>query len=306
MYSLSYMRASSVAQAAEALAADSDAILLAGGQTLIPTLKQRLAAPSLLVDISRIEQLRGIQRYDETVVIGAMTRHFEVATSDVVRAAIPGLAELASQIGDPHVRHRGTIGGSVANNDPAADYPGACLALGATIRTDRREIAADNFFVGLFETTLDAGEILTSVSFPIPTKMAYAKFPNPASRYSLVGVCVALTMAGPRVAVTGSGMQGVFRWKEAEAALARFEANALDGLEIGPDNLSSDIHAQADYRASLISVMAKRAVQAANDRVEQQRELAARSEKSFDEGTNDGQNRDGTEDPPRDDGRRVP
>jgi carbon-monoxide dehydrogenase medium subunit len=180
-----------------------------------------------------------------------------------VRAVVPGLAELAGLIGDPHVRHRGTIGGSIANNDPAADYPGACLALGATIITDRREIDAGDFFSGLFETALEPGEILTAVSFPVPEKMAYAKFPNPASRYSMAGVCVALTAEGPRVAVTGSGQNGVFRWSDAEAALARFEIGALDGLEISADDLISDIHAQADYRASLISVMAKRALQAA-------------------------------------------
>jgi aerobic carbon-monoxide dehydrogenase medium subunit len=263
MYDFSYIKATSVAQAAKALADDADAILLAGGQTLIPTLKQRLASPSALVDISRLAELRGISQSDDGILIGSMTPHADVATSDLVRAAIPGLSELAGRIGDPHVRHRGTIGGSVANNDPAADYPGACLALGATIITDRREILADNFFVGLFETTLDPGEILTAVSFPIPVKMAYAKFPNPASRYSMVGACVALTAEGPRVAVTGSGKDGVFRWRDAEAALARFEVSALDGLEVSPYVLNSDIHAAADYRASLIAVMARNALQAA-------------------------------------------
>jgi aerobic carbon-monoxide dehydrogenase medium subunit len=263
MYDFSYVKASSVAQAAEVLADDEDAVLLAGGQTLIPTLKQRLARPSALIDISRIEDLRGIRWSGDRVTVGALTRHVEVATSDVVRARIPGLAELARLIGDPHVRHRGTIGGSIANNDPAADLPGACLALEATLITNRREIAAADFFTGLFETALEPGEILTAASFPLPQKMAYAKFRNPASRYAIVGVCVALTDAGPRVVVTGAGKDGVFRWGDAEAALMQFQVGVLDGLEMSSGDLSSDIHAQADYRASLVSVMARRALEAA-------------------------------------------
>lgn len=264
MYDFSYKRAGSVAEAEQALTTEDDVIVIAGGMTLIPTLKQRLAAPSALVDISRIAALRGVSRDGDTLVIGAMTTHFEVANSDIVRAAIPGLAHLAAHIGDPHVRHRGTIGGSVANNDPAADYPAALLALGATVTTNRRKLAAGDFFTGLFETALDEGEIVTSVSFPIPKKMAYAKFPNPASRYAMVGVCAALTADGARVAVTGAGEAGVFRWEEAEAALSTFDASVLDGLEKSPEGLNSDIHAAADYRAALIGAMTKHAVTAAN------------------------------------------
>lgn len=266
MYEFIYARAATLSDALEALAEDDDAILMAGGQTLVPTLKQRLAAPSSILDISRIDALRGISVEGDRVRIGAMTRHVEVAGSGDLRAVLPGLCELAGEIGDPHVRHRGTIGGSIANNDPAADYPGACLALGATISTDRRDLPAEEFFTGLFETALEPGEIVTAVTFPVPERMAYAKFPNPASRYALVGVCVALTADGPRVAVTGSGQEGVFRWTDAEQALARFEPGAIDGLEIDPDLLSSDIHAGADYRAGLIVVMARRAVAAALSR----------------------------------------
>lgn len=267
MYDFDYVKAASVAEAAAALAGDEDAVLIAGGQTLIPTLKQRLAAPSKVIDISRIPELTGIRREGGALVIGAMTTHAEVAGSDVVKAAIPGLAELAAHIGDPHVRHRGTIGGSVANNDPAADYPAACLALGATIVTDRRSLPAAEFFTGLFDTAREEGEIVTAVSFPVPLRMAYAKFANPASRYAMVGVCAALTAEGPRVAVTGAGDEGVFRWEEAEAALAgAFDVAALEGLEKDPGGLNADIHAQADYRAHLIGVMTRRAVAAANAR----------------------------------------
>lgn len=266
MYEFSYLKASSLAAAVEALEDDEDAVPLAGGQTLIPTLKQRLAAPSSVVDISRLEDLRGIRRDGDRLVIGAMTRHAEVAASDIVRAVIPGLAELAGLIGDQHVRHRGTIGGSIANNDPAADYPAGLLALGATIATSRRNLTAEAFFTGLFETALEPGEIVTAISIPIPAKMGYAKFPNPASRYAMVGVCAALTGDGPRLAVTGAGDAGVFRWREAEAALSGFVPAALDGLQPDTDGLISDIHAQADYRAALIAVMARRAVEAANAR----------------------------------------
>jgi|TARA_R110002126_G_scaffold86592_1_gene208983 carbon-monoxide dehydrogenase medium subunit len=266
MYEFSYNKAANLEAAVAALKEDEDAILMAGGQTLIPTLKQRLAAPSAIHDISRIEALRGITCDGGVVRIGAMMRHAEVAGSDIVHANIPGLAELAGNIGDPHVRHRGTIGGSVANNDPAADYPGACLALSATIHTDRREILAEAFFVGLFETALFEGEIVTAISFPVPLRMAYAKFPNPASRYALVGVCAALTSEGPRVAVTGCGQEGVFRWNEAEAVLENFDPDALEGLEPDANSLSADMHAQSDYRAHLAAVMARRAVTAANRR----------------------------------------
>ena len=263
MYDFNYVRVSSLKDASAQLKKAKDASVLAGGMTLIPTLKLRLAQPSDLIDLSGIKELRGIKAKGKSVVIGAMTPHAEVAASADVRKTIPALAGLAGRIGDPQVRHRGTIGGSVANNDPAADYPAACLALGATIETDRRQIAADDFFAGLFETALKKGEILTAVSFPAPEAAAYMKFPNPASRYALVGVFVAKTKAGVRVAVTGAGQGGVFRQTAMEQALGRsFTPAALDGIKIAEDGLNSDIHASAEYRAHLIGVMAKRAVQA--------------------------------------------
>lgn len=263
MYDFAYHKPATVADAVKLLAADGDAKALAGGQTLIPTLKQRLAKPSAVVDLSAIKDLAGIAVAGGKVTIGAMTRHGDVAASADVKKALPALAALADGIGDPQVRNRGTIGGSIANNDPAADYPAACLALGATIRTNSREIPADAFFLGMFETALKPGEIILSVSFPIPEKAAYAKFGQPASRYALVGVMVAKTASGARVAVTGAAA-AVFRWSEAEAALSKsWNAASLDGVKVSPDGLNSDIHAAADYRAHLVGVMAKRAVTAA-------------------------------------------
>ncbi|MCA3264108.1 MAG: xanthine dehydrogenase family protein subunit M [Telmatospirillum sp.] len=263
MYDFAYHKPATVADAVKLLAADGDAKALAGGQTLIPTLKQRLAKPSAVVDLSAIKDLAGIAVAGGKVTIGAMTRHGDVAASADVKKALPALAALADGIGDPQVRNRGTIGGSIANNDPAADYPAACLALGATIKTNSREIPADAFFLGMFETALKPGEIILSVSFPIPEKAAYAKFGQPASRYALVGVMVAKTASGARVAVTGAAA-AVFRWSEAEAALSKsWNAASLDGVKVSPDGLNSDIHAAADYRAHLVGVMAKRAVTAA-------------------------------------------
>jgi carbon-monoxide dehydrogenase medium subunit len=263
MYDFSYHKPATVADAVKLLAADGDAKALAGGQTLIPTLKQRLAKPSAVVDLSAIKDLAGIVVAGGKVTVGAMTRHGDVAASAEIKKALPALAALAEGIGDPQVRNRGTIGGSIANNDPAADYPAACLALGATIKTNTREIPADAFFVGMFETALKPGEIVVSVSFPIPEKAAYAKFGQPASRYALVGVMVAKTSAGARVAVTGAA-SAVFRWKDAETALSKaWGAASLEGLKIASDGLNSDIHAAADYRAHLVGVMAKRAVTAA-------------------------------------------
>jgi aerobic carbon-monoxide dehydrogenase medium subunit len=261
MYAFTYHRPASVRQAAGLLAKKDDPKLLAGGQTLLPTMKQRLASPANLIDLGAVAEMKGIARKGRTIVIGAMVTHADVAASPEVQEAIPALAALADGIGDPHVRNRGTIGGSVANNDPAADYPAACIAMGATIVTNKRKIEADAFFTGLYDTALDEGEIITKVIFPIPGKAAYAKFPNPASRYALVGVCVAKRGAEVRVAVTGAGASGVFRWTEAEAALkTRFGAKALDGLAASAKNLNGDIHADADYRAQLIGVMARRAV----------------------------------------------
>src|SRR5690349_3172455 len=220
MYNFNYHRPSSLADAAKALQSAEEGKLVAGGMTLIPTLKQRLAKPSDLIDLAKIPDLKGIKKDGNTVVIGAMTKHAEVAASDVVKSAIPALAELASHIGDPAVRHRGTIGGSIANNDPAADYPSAVVALNATVITNKRKIAADDFFTGLFETALDQGEIVTAVRFPKVAQANYQKFRNPASRYAIVGVFVAKTPAGVRVAVTGAG-PCVFRVSEMEAALGR-------------------------------------------------------------------------------------
>ena len=268
MYSVTYHRANSIADAAKLLKT-GDAKLVSGGMTLIPAMKTRLAAPSDLVDISKIATLKGIKVSGKTVTIGAVTTHFEVSTDAKLQKACPALAELAAMIGDPAVRHRGTIGGSIANNDPAADYPAALLALGATIVTNKREIAADKFFKGLFETILKDGEIVTAVSFTAPAKAAYQKFRNPASRYAIVGVFVAKGKANGkdevRVAVTGAGDNGVFRAKAIEAALTKsFDATAVSGIKLASDNLMTDIHASADYRAHLIGVLAKRAVAAAN------------------------------------------
>ena len=264
MYDFSYHRASSVADASSKIKAAEDGKLVAGGMTLIPTLKQRLAQPSDLVDLGGIKDLVGIKADGSGVTIGAMTTHGAVAASKDVKSAIPALAHLAGEIGDPQVRHRGTIGGSIANNDPAADYPAGCVALGATIVTSKREISADDFFRGLFETALEADEIVTAVRFPKPKRAAYMKFPNPASRYALVGVFVADTGKGVRVAVTGAGQNGVFRVKAMEDALAKsFTPDAVAKIAVPDDDLNSDIHASAEYRAHLITVMAKRAVAAA-------------------------------------------
>ncbi|RMD92679.1 MAG: carbon monoxide dehydrogenase, partial [Alphaproteobacteria bacterium] len=250
-----------LADALAALAAE-DAQPLAGGQTLIPTLKQRLASPSVLVSLSGIEELKGVRREGDELCIGAATTHSEVARE--AAAHYPALAALAAGIGDPAVRNRGTIGGSLANNDPAADYPAAVLASGATVVTNAREIAADDFFQGLFATALDEDEIITAVRFPKVKRAAYAKFAQPASRFALVGVFVAETAGGVRVAVTGAGEEGVFRHEGLEAALAAdFSPAAVDGVEVSAEGLMSDLHADADYRAHLIKVMAKRAVASA-------------------------------------------
>ena len=264
MYEFDYHRPGSL-DAAVKLAGEPDAKILAGGHTLLPTMKQRLAAPKHLVDLHALRELQGVHLKDGNLVIGAMTTHSHVADSALVKAHLPGLAALAGGIGDPHVRHRGTIGGSVANNDPAADYPAAVLALKATITTNKRAIKADDFFKGMFETALVEGEIITHISFPTGVKSAYAKFPNPASRYALVGVFVAQHGADARVAVTGAGDNGVFRAAAFESALqGNFTVAALNGKTVAADGLNSDMHADADYRAHLIGVMAKRAVAAAH------------------------------------------
>jgi carbon-monoxide dehydrogenase medium subunit len=261
MYAFEYLSAQSVADAAKLLASKPEAKLLAGGHTLLPTMKLRLAAPKALVDLGRVPELKGIDKKGNALVIGAMTTHAEVADSATVKSSIPGLAGVASGIGDPHVRHRGTIGGSIANNDPSADYPAALLALGATIGTNKREIKADAFFTGLFSTALQDGEIITRISIPVPTKFGYSKFPNPASRYALVGVAAAQAGGQARVAVTGAGNNGVFRHAAMEAALAKdWSAAALNGIITDAKDMVSDIHGDAAYRAHLVGVMARRAV----------------------------------------------
>jgi carbon-monoxide dehydrogenase medium subunit len=263
MYAFAYHRPSTVAEAVSLLQGATDGRFLAGGHTLIPTLKQRLASPSDLIDLGAIGELKGIRQEGDALVVGATTPHAEVAESEIVRSTIPALAHLAEHIGDAQVRNRGTIGGSIANNDPASDYPAAVLGLNATVHTNQREIAADDFFLGMFETALGEHEIITAVRFPRPAKAGYVKFPNPASRYAIVGVMVAQTGGGVRVAVTGAG-PCVFRLPDFEQALAaNFAPGALDGLSVSSANLNTDIHASAEYRAHLVKVMAKRAVQAA-------------------------------------------
>jgi aerobic carbon-monoxide dehydrogenase medium subunit len=264
MYNFEYQQPKSVADAAKALAGKSEAKLMAGGMTLIPTLKQRLAKPTDVIDLGKIPDLKGIRKEGNAIVIGAMTRHADVAGSKDVQSAIPALADLAGHIGDPAVRNRGTCGGSIANNDPAADYPAAVLALNATIITNKRRIAADDFFKGMFETALGPDEIITAVSFPTAEKAAYMKFPNPASRYAIAGVFVAKNGANVRVGVTGAA-PCAFRQTEMEAALSKnFSPDAIKDIKQKQDALNADIHASAEYRAHLVNVMARRAVMKAN------------------------------------------
>ncbi len=258
-----YARPGSVQEARALLAGDPDARLMAGGMTLLPTIKQRLARPSMLVDLGGIETLRGIERQGDELRIGAMTPHADVAASRLVRDAIPALAALAGGIGDPHVRNRGTIGGATANADPSADYPAAVLALGATIETSEREIAADDFFLGLFETALGRDEILTGFRFPLPDAAGYVKFPNPASRYATVGVFVARFGPTVRMACTGAAAHA-FRLFMTEAALEEdFRPEAVGAVSLDRALLNADGHADADYREHLVSVIARRAVAAA-------------------------------------------
>jgi carbon-monoxide dehydrogenase medium subunit len=265
MYETIYHRPSTVDEAVALFGKGSESKYLAGGHTLIPVMKQRLASPSDVIDLGKIKDLIGVEASADTVTIKAATTHYDVAQSGPAQKAVPALAYLASLIGDPAVRHRGTIGGSIANNDPAADYPAAVLALGATVKTNKRSISADDFFKGLFTTALEDGEIITQVSFPVPAKAGYSKFPHPASRFALTGVFVVKTKAGDvRVAATGASQNGVMRVPAIEAALkANWSAAALDGVKISADGLMSDLHGSSDYRANLIKVMAQRAVTAA-------------------------------------------
>ena len=265
MYQTTYHRPATVAEAAALFAKGEDAKYLAGGHTLIPVMKQRLAGPSDVIDLARIKELVGISASAEALTIKAATTYFDIMQNNDVAKAIPALAHLTSVLGDPAVRHRGTIGGSIANNDPAADFPAALLALGATVRTNKRSIAADDFFTGLFSTALDAGEIITEVSFPIPAKAAYEKFRHPASRFALTGVFVAKAKNGDvRVAATGAGENGAFRVGAMESALkANWSAAALDAVTVPAAGLLSDIYGSAPHPAQLIKVMAQRAVAAA-------------------------------------------
>jgi carbon-monoxide dehydrogenase medium subunit len=264
MYEFKYQRPNSVRQAANILAKDPEAKLLAGGHSLLPAMKLRLTKHTQLLDIGRIEGLNTIELKGRSLVIGATARHVEVANSQVVKEALPVLAELAGMIGDPAVRHRGTIGGALANNDPNADYPVAALGLGATIITNKRRIAADDYFKGMFETALEPDEIIVKVSFPLVKKAAYQKFKHPASGFALVGVLVSKRSSDIRVAVTGAGANGVFRVKSFEEALKkRFSPKSIEGLTVPADGMNSDIHGSAEYRAHLIAVLARRALAAA-------------------------------------------
>jgi carbon-monoxide dehydrogenase medium subunit len=264
MYDFNYHRPKSAEEAVKMLKKADDGTLMSGGQTLIPTLKARLAAPSDVIDLSALKN-SGIKANSKTVTVKAGTTHAEVAVHEGIQKHLPALAALAGCIGDVHVRHRGTIGGSIANNDPAADYPGACLGLNATIVTNKREIDADKFFKGMFETALRENEIVMEVHFPVAKRAAYCKFPNPASRYSMVGAFVAdMGKGNVRVAITGAG-PCAFRAKVMEKALSKdFSSASLDGILLAADDLNDDIHASAEYRAHLCTVMAKRAVDAAD------------------------------------------
>ena len=256
-----YIRPTDLAAARDAFTAAGDARYLAGGQTLIPVMKQRLSQPAAVIDLAGVADLKGIRADGDEVTIGAMTCHAEVAASREVQARIPALASLAGMIGDPQVRNRGTIGGSLANNDPSADYPAAVLGLGATVHTDSRAISADEFFDGLFTTSLAEGEIIRRVTFPVPARAGYVKFRHPASRFALVGVMVSQSPVGVRVAATGAGASGVFRVAEMEAALAKsFSVASLDGITVPAADMIVDMHAPAAYRANLVAVLARRAV----------------------------------------------
>ena len=266
MQTFGYSEPSTVAKAAGAASANSEGRYLAGGQSLLAAMKLGLAAPGELIDLARVADLRGIkvEGNGAAITVGAMATHAEVAASLEVGARIPALAALAGGIGDAQVRNRGTLGGSLANDDPAADYPAAVLALGGTVNTNKRQIAADDFFKGLFETALAPGELILSVTFPVPKRAAYQKFRNPASRFALVGVFAAQTSQGARVAVTGAGSRGVFRVKSMEQALAReWSPKAIESVAVPASELQSDLHASAEYRAQLVNVLARRAVAAA-------------------------------------------
>ena len=266
MYKFLYKKVNNVEEAVRLLNENSESKILSGGQTLIPTMKQRLASPELLIDIADIKDLQFINEENDRVIIGSGTSHFTVATSDIVNKIIPSLANLAEGIGDPHVRNMGTIGGSISNNDPTADYPAACLSLDATIKTNNRDIDANDFFTGLFETSLEENEIVTSVSFNIPKKSSYMKFPNPASRYAMAGVFISVFENKVNVSVTGASENGVFKWSEMEEALTNnFSVEEARKVKLNSEGIMSDIHADSNYRANLVNVMAIRAVDSINE-----------------------------------------
>jgi len=262
MYNFSFHRPTGLRQASNMLGKLEEAKILAGGQTLIPTMKLRLASPNNIIDLNSIAgELSGIELRGRSIVIGAMTRHVDVANSAVVKENLPALAYLAGLVGDPAVRHRGTLGGSIANNDPNADYPAGCLGLGATIITNKRKVESDDFFKGMFETALEPDEIIVKVSFPLVKKAAYQKFKHPASGFALVGVFVSKRGSDIRVAVTGAGSNGVFRVASFEEALKkRFSPKSIEGMTIPADGMNTDIHGSAEYRAHLVAVLARRAL----------------------------------------------
>ena len=262
MYNFVYEKVNSVEEVEKILNENVESKILAGGQTLIPTMKQRLASPSTLIDISGINELKFVKDNDNSIEIGSMTTHYDVSSSDIVLNKLPSLASLAAGIGDPHVRNMGTIGGSISNNDPTACYPTACLSLRATIKTNKREISAEDFFIGLFDTALDDNEIVISVEFNIPQKSCYMKFPNPASRYAMAGVYISVFNKDVSVAVTGAGENGVFRWTEMEKALIDdLSVENAKSVKLSPEGIMSDIHADSKYRANLVNVMTLRAVE---------------------------------------------
>ena len=260
MYQFNYKKVKTIQEAVNELSLNPESKILAGGMTLIPTMKQRLASPEQLIDIRNIEELNFIKEEFNQIIVGSTTNHSTVASSNLLKEKLPSLSKLAEGIGDPHVRNMGTIGGAISNNDPTADYPAACLGLGATITTSKRDLLADEFFISLFETALDEDEIVTSVSFPIVKNSFYMKFPNPASRYAMAGVFISKKDSEVRVAVTGAGESGVFRWKEMEEALSNdWSKSSVESIKLSPVGVMSDIHGSSEYRANLANIMAVRA-----------------------------------------------
>tara|TARA_Y100001970_G_C14178951_1_gene828702 strand:- start:963 stop:1760 length:798 start_codon:yes stop_codon:yes gene_type:complete len=262
MYNFLYEKPNTIEEVEKILNENEESKILAGGQTLIPTMKQRLASPSTLIDISDINELNFINDNGDTITVGATCTHNEVLSSEIIKSKIPSLAALAEGIGDPHVRNMGTIGGSISNNDPTADYPTACLSLKAKIKTNKKEISAEDFFVGLFETALEENEIVISIEFSVPQKASYMKFPNPASRYAMAGVYISVFDDGVNVSVTGASENGVFKWTEMEEALAEeLTVEKAKSVNLSSEGVMSDIHADSAYRANLVDVMATRAVE---------------------------------------------